>query len=88
MKPWLPQRPHVRNGLELKPKQREIALKHFTDRHTGQHVPEWIRDKWSRKAYPLPAFHTDYTWLRRSWFYCKKDGTLDLRFKRWLNFKP
>jgi hypothetical protein len=65
-------------GSDLTPEQRQAAFKHYTNRHTGDHIPCWVRPlsfvdpdgrnlygTWQHRSYaPSPDYVGDLSWLR------------------------
>jgi len=68
-------------GSQLPPEIQKEAKRRFIHRFTAEHKPEWAyRTRSDGKPYK-PHFASDQDWLNNTYFYIKKNGTLDNRFK-------
>lgn len=79
---WIIKKPEAlqRLGTELTPNDQRHVLGMFTNRYTGDHTPQWVKDAERKegKRYPL-QFATDAEWLANTRFGVREDGRLDPR---------
>lgn len=66
-------------GAELCDIDRLLVERHFPDRYTGQHRPQWAKRARKDGSSYRPHFRDDADWLEHTWFQIRRDGRLDLR---------
>ena len=63
-------------GFELSPQLQQEALRAFTHRFTGEHVPMWSRDAAPNGSFYAPQYADDQEWLSKTLFPVTAAGRL------------
>lgn len=64
-------------GADLCPDDREWALRHFVNRFTLEHKPDWAFTPTLLGREFLPQFRSDQEWLSRTRFFAAASGRID-----------